>query len=589
VQIFDVQFAEITILDHEKMISMAAHFESKQEIKDMILSLKKPMKVDHDGDPWLCGCTRSAGLCNYVAYTGCTFTSHDVWTDESLRWVRDMNGMRFYSSSPIVVNGYVVANLCIYDFVRPRPEFGAAQQLQQEQIADMAAQHLQNWSLRRQINLLNRDQRLSLWKLDKKNKAPKNEAAIVCTDIQDSSALWEANPDAMHEALRLHDDILRTAIAMHHGYEIVTEGDSFRIAFHDAIDAIGFALMVQERLYSADWKEEILALPQASHDTVQCMRGLRVRIALHYGPVTSIDDKATGKRDYSGETVYITKSLEAVCHGGQTVMTAEVWNLVSHLSATKFGTPQVVDLGNHILPIGSKKNQGVTVKGIVQLVPASLSYDYAARCTERGYGECNNTDIPTIQGRTFARLDSMKQMSASFHDAPSVDNIATIVFVYTCEVEAIFEDASNILAALTQQIRALLSVGPGYQCKNFMLAFPNERSAVIFGLDLQEHVSTSLVLNKSLSGLLKIGIHNGTFTSMGPDRQSGRADYFGKVMNRAARVAGAAEPGQVVLGKMLADARLEIDGVSTVYLGVRTLKGLAEEVALYACHRVHSK
>jgi class 3 adenylate cyclase len=76
---------------------------------------------------------------------------------------------------------------------------------------------------------------------------------------------------------------------------------------------------------------------------------------------------------------------------------------------------------------------------------------------------------------------------------------------------------------------------------------------------------------------------------MGPDRQSGRADYFGKVMNRAARVAGAAEPGQVVLGKMLADARLEIDGVSTVYLGVRTLKGLAEEVALYACHRVHSK
>eukprot|EP00755_Sulcionema_specki_P031460 Sspe_Gene.19209::Locus_6972_Transcript_3_7_Confidence_0.500_Length_662::g.19209::m.19209 len=53
--------------------------------------------------------------------------------------------------------------------------------------------------------------------------------AVVFTDIQSSTLLWETCHEGMKEALELHNRILRGCIAQRNGYEVKTIGDSFMV------------------------------------------------------------------------------------------------------------------------------------------------------------------------------------------------------------------------------------------------------------------------------------------------------------------------------------------------------------------------
>lgn len=82
---------------------------------------------------------------------------------------------------------------------------------------------------------------------------PDSNVTIVVTDVQASTKLWQRSSVYMNRALAVHDKIMRTTIQQTYGYEVLTEGDSFIIAFHDAVDAIRFAMIVQERLNNYQW------------------------------------------------------------------------------------------------------------------------------------------------------------------------------------------------------------------------------------------------------------------------------------------------------------------------------------------------
>ena len=60
----------------------------------------------------------------------------------------------------------------------------------------------------------------------------------VLTDIADSTALWESDSATMNVAQRVHDEVLRSLLPTHHGYEVSTEGDAFFVVFHCAADAV---------------------------------------------------------------------------------------------------------------------------------------------------------------------------------------------------------------------------------------------------------------------------------------------------------------------------------------------------------------
>lgn len=53
---------------------------------------------------------------------------------------------------------------------------------------------------------------------------------------------------------------MREGIAKHRGYEVITEGDSFQVAFATCQAAIQFCLDVQYRLLEQSWSKEILKL-----------------------------------------------------------------------------------------------------------------------------------------------------------------------------------------------------------------------------------------------------------------------------------------------------------------------------------------
>jgi len=430
-------------------------------------------------------------------------------------------------------------------------------------------------------------------------QAPEGDVTIVFTDLQGSTTLWETHPPAMKAAVDLHDKIIRRCYGEHSGYEITTEGDAFQLAFQHPIDALAFALKTQVELHKADWSPEILALDDASEK--DGFRGFRVRMGLHHGRTKSRVHVVTKRTFYVGEAVDIAKAMEGICYGGQILTTVETWRAVSGISEQVLGSPQVMDCGEHELDIRQRNEKGPLSKRVVQLVPKEYAFDYfAARGREEhpGAKHVRLKKESDVVGRKFAPLKTKKQVSASFVDAPYANGKVTIVFIYTKGTDDLpTEIRTKNLRILAKGVRSLLmqSNPPGYECQeengSWMLAFGRIANAVSFGLRLVEAIDRApLKGNIDRSKMFKIGIHTGPFTSMGPHTVTGRADYFGPVVNRAARVASQCELGQVLIGIPLPSGETPCtpdfgSKIITKLVGIRKLKGLTVDMALFSCAR----
>lgn len=441
-------------------------------------------------------------------------------------------------------------------------------------------------------------------------KVPKGDVTIVFTDIQGSTSLWESNASAMKEALDTHDQIMRKCYSKHNGYEIHTEGDAFVLAFQHPVDALAFALRMQVHMYKAEWPRGILDHPDGS-EVRGSFRGFRVRVGLHHGPTKTRVHEVTGRTIYEGDTVKIAKRVEAMAHGGQILTTIETWRAVSGMAEQYLGSPQVVDCGEHKLweeKSWSAKSagNGIVAKRVVQLVPRQLAFDYfKSRGREGAPGQDGDvSQIKTdakVRGRQFPPINSRGKLSTCFLDAPHENGKVTIVFVFTVgmdEFPAGTEETN--LALLTNLIRSdiLVQDPAGYECQqdggSWMLAFHTMAQAVTFGLNLRSALGNASfhgqVTNRQRATMVKIGIYAGPYVSMGPHAVTGRADYFGPIVNRAARVASAACPGQVCVGIPLATGEVAESPdfgckIKTKFMGAKRLKGLTFDMALFSCYR----
>jgi len=520
--------------------------------------------------------------------SGQTFVVHDTDQDKSTQTAID-SPIKAYAGSPIKdAAGRVIGILCMLDN-KPRPDFTAGHEIQMEQLCRMALHCIENWLLRLNVERLEA-QRVALAAAKDKRSPPKGDVTIVFTDIQGSTALWETNPNVMRDAQDLHDTIIRKVCSANHGYEIETEGDSFQLAFHDAVDAVKFALEAQMALFEASWSHELLGMSNACDDG-GAFRGLRIRIGIHQGEVDDLLNKVTGRKMYSGEAVGIAKSLESVAHGGQILVTSSTWLLAEFFAETSLNEPQVIDLGTHVIKKGNATNEGVISQRLIQLVPKALSYDYLTLRSLRD----PEVEIPTnyqlarpteSSGRQFHPPKSLKSTSSSFHEAPFANNEVTIVFINMEEIENQLDHSKTVIASLVQLIGQCLDrFDFGYQCQNEMLAFHTPSEAITFGLHLMDVLKERDHDGTYLGSLIRYGCVHDKFLTMGPHKTTGRADYYGKVVKRASRIASIAELGSVSYGVVGKDELLHnLDrNIRAEFVGMRGLKGLQDEMALYEC------
>lgn len=170
--------------------------------------------------------------------------------------------------------------------------------------------------------------------------APTGRIALVFTDVQGSSTLWEKAPTVMRVALDLHNGLLRRLLDERGGYEVKTEGDAFMVAFGDPVSAVRWCVDVQRALVSLDWPPELLALLDAAEVRDEygtaIFRGLRVRMGVHLDEPEAVPDPRTGRMDYFGPPVNRAARIAGSAQGGQILVGGDAWRAVE---------PRIVELG----------------------------------------------------------------------------------------------------------------------------------------------------------------------------------------------------------------------------------------------------
>ena len=160
-----------------------------------------------------------------------------------------------------------------------------------------------------------------------RGELPTGVVTFMLTDIEGSSALWEADAQAMAAALALHDELV-AGIAEEHGGRVLKakgEGDSTLTVFRRASDAVAGAVALQEALAAAEWPGGL---------------DLRVRIAVHTGEAHERGG------DFFGPALNRAARLRNLARGGSTVLSQATTEIVHDRLPPG---AEVIDLGRQAL------------------------------------------------------------------------------------------------------------------------------------------------------------------------------------------------------------------------------------------------
>ncbi len=147
---------------------------------------------------------------------------------------------------------------------------------------------------------------------------PVGTVTFLFTDVEDSTRLWQEQPDDTGDALRRLDSLMLHAVESHDGHIVKNTGDGAFAVFDSPSQAIDAAIAVQLAIEAEDWQ-------------------LRVRIGMHSGPAERRDD------DYFGISVTRAARVADAAHGGQIVLSGVTRELSGDSPA------ETLDLGEHHL------------------------------------------------------------------------------------------------------------------------------------------------------------------------------------------------------------------------------------------------
>ena len=130
---------------------------------------------------------------------------------------------------------------------------------------------------------------------------PTGAVTFLLTDIEGSTALWEAHPQVMASVIARHHEIVADCVEATHGRQPRSqgEGDSTLSVFARPTDAVAAALALQRALHDEPWAEGIQ---------------LRVRAGLHTG------EAEVRGGDYFGAAVSRTARIRALARGSEVLV-----------------------------------------------------------------------------------------------------------------------------------------------------------------------------------------------------------------------------------------------------------------------------
>eukprot|EP00899_Mesostigma_viride_P019480 jgi/Mesvir1/27533/Mv07292-RA.2 len=456
--------------------------------------------------------------------------------------------------------------------------------------------------------------------------------ATVVTDIEGSTSLWEWNPAVMNQALVIHHIVLRSLLPKYYGYESDTEGDSFTLVFHDAVDALGWAMEVQRQLlypgpilqmygtmlpsasvqhqlggkknnagggtHLTDWPAELLGTKACKEvkdavDGSVLYRGLRVRMGIHIGFPESTIMHPNGRQHYHGEVVELAKAIQgAAASGGQVLMSMLAWHslgldmhlVICHHMGMHEVAPQLPPVHlMQVLPHELVRRVPFLPLKSTQLWPSFFDAPCASEC----YLKAEPPRQPVVICFMYVGSASILRRTPGYAQAIRllvgfVESLLSRYEAYECE-----EKDGNFLLAFRSPIMAA-QFAEAVQRKAMQLDWPEklleqESAAEVVKLAGEGSGRLTKVECVVFRGLrLQIGLCMGVPNDCQPHGTTGRAAYFGPVVNRAARIAATAAPGQTLANHGMYDmTRGASQKIAFQELGEFGLKGVKEPLRLY--------
>ncbi len=212
---------------------------------------------------------------------------------------------------------------------------------------------------------------------------PTGTVTFLFTDVEGSTQLLHELGEKFSDTLDAHSTIIASSVGEAGGLVVNTEGDAFFCVFSNAVDAVTAAVDIQRDLDDYTWPTN---------------GEFRVRIGVHTGEGT------LGARDYVGVDVHRAARISAAGHGGQILMSAETFVLVSRRLSSGLS---MRDLGEHRL------KDLPQAEHLFQIVISGLENDFPALKSESGRPHNLPATLNTFVGRSQELLTISESLDDS--------------------------------------------------------------------------------------------------------------------------------------------------------------------------------
>ncbi|NUQ00400.1 MAG: tetratricopeptide repeat protein [Armatimonadetes bacterium] len=175
---------------------------------------------------------------------------------------------------------------------------------------------------------------------------PNGQVALVFTDVERSTELWQIDEEAFGQALTEHDQVVRDCLAAHGGVEVKHTGDGFFLVFAQLVPAAEFSLDLETRLAGHPWPAELGMV--------------RSRIGLHWGRA-----RLQGT-DYRGPAVNLASRICNASSGGQILLSGEA-------AAQLWGAPR---LAQRLQPMGTYHLPGISSPVDIYELPCEATSNF---------------------------------------------------------------------------------------------------------------------------------------------------------------------------------------------------------------------